>query len=181
MLHADLADSPVASYRPDIEGAADSPLDHLRESISGFAGPLPTTRAAFLEICFDLCGRAISALDLGQAEPQVDRKRIVIETLRLIADEDTDTLNARAAAILKQLGADGRSDATIGRHYNLTRAAIQDYRRTFEDETGVRSRSSKSDAHREDCKRRRLGFRKTVAAVKPASPYLRAYHTLFRK
>lgn len=175
MRDVDLADSPLASFEPDIPGACDSLGDLLCEALAPFI-PAHVRAAAF------------SALEAALAEHDAaprpadpaDRERIIGEVLTLLSSEGTDAMHARAAALNKQLGNDGRSDAAIGRHFGLTRAAINSYRREFEEATGIRSRASKSDTLRETCRQNRTGKRKVPASgVSHGNPFVSAYHHLF--
>ena len=175
MLHADLSDTPLASHWPDIAGACDSLADVLREALAMYI-PAQHWPAAFARL---------DAVLAGQREvpvPTQDRAEIIAEVLLLISSEGTEQIHARAAALNKQLGNDGRSDAAIGRNYGLTRAAINSYRRGQETETGVKSRSSKSEEHRETCRRNRFGRRKAAPAagvLQESNPFSRAYRALF--
>lgn len=122
----------------------------------------------------------LSCWVMGRLPAGLERAAIMPETLRLIAAKGRETVNARAAAILKQIGIDGRSDEAIGMHYGVGRACIQGHREEFERETGIVCRANKDPKFRAACRERRLGVRKVERDDDaPANPFLSVYRRRF--
>lgn len=219
MLDEDSADSPMASYRPDIEGGSDTLLDFVSEAITRFDGLLPTQLPAFRALCLRLVEQGLAEAeragvgfqgrnaDVGAVRlavvktvgylttdeehagsialivfsllpASIEREAIMPETLRLVARMGRETVHARAAAILKQLGHDGRSDEAIGLHYGVSRAAIQGHREVFEKATGILCGANKAPEFRHACRERRLGARKTE---RPQETAANIYAAVFRR
>ncbi len=142
MIHADLADTPLASETPDFAAAVDSIADRLREAISPFI-KRPDQRAAFaaLDAALDECGETFG---------EQDRDRIVIETLRAIYGDTRHAADIRiiASAAMKRFGKDGRSYQAMGDEFGVTRACVQAHSRRIERRTGIKCRADKKASAR---------------------------------
>ena len=142
MLHADLADTPLASFEPDIAAEVDSPGSRLREVLASFIPSLQQSAAfAALDEILEEFGVTAAAFDRGQ---------VAVEIVRAIYRDTSHETNVRyiAAAALKRMGKDGRSYQAIGDEFGVTRACIHDHSRRIEDNTGLKCRSDKKASAR---------------------------------
>jgi hypothetical protein len=173
MLTADLPDTPLASYWPDTAATLDSLPDYLQEQIAEFNAPLPMTFAERTKQFLSVVAAAMKEANLQFAESEVRNSSNaplngeLVEGMRILSGsgEQNRQLAFRAACVLKQMGLDGRSDQQLADDYGVvtTRAAAHAVRRKVERQTGLRSRSSKTDTTRERCRLRRLGKKRESA------------------
>jgi hypothetical protein len=142
MFNADLADTPLASYRPDIAGELDSLGDVLREALAPFVSAEKSAAAfARLDAVLEQSGATIGS---------EDREQIAMGILRAIYGDTSHAPEIRiiAAAALKRFGKDGRSYQAMGDEFGVTRACIHAHSRRIERRTGIKCRSDKQDSAR---------------------------------
>lgn len=165
MLHADLPDTPLASYHPDIAREVDSVSDLLREAVAPFI-PAPQRAAAFRAI-----DRVLAGADLDDAHAGHDGKMsIVFETLRAIYGDTRLPADVRRKAVAAAIGANDPFFPESYQHYadqfGVTRACVQANARDVQKRLHVRARRDKSDQARAKSQARATGPR--VASI-PAS------------
>jgi hypothetical protein len=187
MLHADLADTSLASEWPDIAGGIDELPEYLREQIAELNSPLPRTFAERTQQFLRLLAAAMKEANMQVAERQAESSTAplnadLVEGLRVLSsdEEKNRQLSFRAACVLKQLGLDPRTDQQLADDYGVvtTRAAAHAIRRKVEKQTGLRSRSSKTDTTRERCRARRLGQKRPRAPWQGGSSWVAALRNL---
>lgn len=141
MLTADLADTPLASFMPDIAGDCDTLADRMREALAPY-GPREKHAAAFAAL-----DRVLDGAD-GLSES--DRKQIVVEAFRAAYRDTSHEPSVRiiAAAALKRMGKDGRSYQGQADEFGVTRACLHAHSRRIEKKTGLKCRADKPDAQR---------------------------------
>lgn len=139
MRARDLAESSLASCRPDIEGGCDSLSDLLREAI---AIHIPSSEKA----------RVFAAIDdvlenAGALVSAEDREQIAHGILHAVYGDTRHEPEIRviAAAALKRFGRDGRSYQAIGDEFGVTRACVHAHSRRIERRTHIKCRSDKDD------------------------------------
>lgn len=156
MLNADLADTALASFMPDIAAECDSLADQLREALARHIPPAQQS-AAF---------RALDAAleNAGAAVGSADREQIAHGILHAVYGDTSHEPAIRiiAAAALKRFGRDGRSFQAIGDEFGVTRACVQAHSERIERRTGIKCRSDKNAAARETSRRNATGRKRTA-------------------
>lgn len=161
MRHADLPDTPLASYSP--APAADTLRGFLRETFARFKGNVPLTVQAFHALCFSLID---AALDEAGGDPIATRgsSGTGAEMVRLLQTMSRDTdhrVAMRAYAYLRLAGHEGRSFQQIGDELGVRRATVHKCYRDIQRRLGdFPGRGDKSPAARETFRRRRTGRRR---------------------
>lgn len=180
MRHADLPDTPLASYRPDLAGEIDTLADQLREAIAPYvpAGQRPAAFAAIDQVIegADIDGRQASA---------AGRMQVVFETLRAIYGDTRLPSDVRRKAVAAAIGANDPYFSESYQHYAdqfaVTRACVHSNARDVQKRLGVRARRDKSDSARATSQARATGPRRPRAApctaVQPKT--LRSVFTFF--
>lgn len=158
MRHADLPDTPLASYKPDIAREVDTVADQLREAVAPFIAA-PQRPAAFRAIDAVLAG---ADLDSEQAA-RAGKMHIVFETLRAIYGDTRLSADVRRRAVAASIGAGDPYFPESYQHYAdqfaVTRACVQANARDVQKRLGVRARRDKSYAARAGSKLRATGAR----------------------
>lgn len=168
MLNHDLADSPLASHRPDIEGSADSLRDFLREKFAEHSRRLhlAQTPADFQQLAFDLIDAALAEAGdhhtLGAGGSADD---FLAGLLHQAQHGDRD-LRMRSLCLLRLFGREGRSFQALADELGFkTRATPHKCYRDLQKQLGdVPSRGDKSPATREKCRQRRLGAKRETGS-----------------
>jgi hypothetical protein len=125
MRACDLPDSPLASFDPDIAGAADSPRDFLREVFGEFTGPLPDSLPAFRQLAFRLIDDALTIITgelpagsglaaWGAKASGPEKQNEVIRLLNMLRYAKDSRLRLDALCFLRIMGDEGRSFDEIG-------------------------------------------------------------------
>ena len=155
MFNADLADTPLASYRPDIAGELDSLGDLLREALAPFI-PTASHAGAFsrLDAVLEKSGATIGS---------EDREQIAMGILRAIYSDTSHAPEIRiiATAALKRFGKDPRSYQMMGDEFGVTRACIHAHSRRIERNTGIKCRADKQDSARKKSTEKATGRTRT--------------------
>lgn len=167
MRDSDLADSPLASYRPDISGGVDQLPDYLRERIAVVQSqrlPLPTTFEQRTEQMHQVLEDAIADMEGEPRKPTPGPSKrleidVIVPVLKLIDEYSNDSqLRMHAICLLRLLEQDGRTFAQIAADCGVTsRACPHAVYRKIQRRLGLRARGDKSDGAREKCRVRRTG------------------------
>ena len=153
MRDRDLADSSLASYRP--EPPPESLGNLLREALAPFI-ERPRQPAAW---------QALDAVlaEADSQDAQADRMRIVFETLRAIYGDSRLPLEVRRQAVAAAIGANdpffGESYQFYADQFGVTRQCLHSGARSLQQRYGLRARRDKRDETRETCRTRASGPR----------------------
>jgi hypothetical protein len=158
----DIADSPRASYRPDIAAQVDSLPDHLREKIESYTGPVPLTLEQTRDAFFSILAAACREMDCQAIEEQIAGKRgdlgVAVELLELISRDSDRHYAMRALCMLRLLGREPRSLQAIADELGTTKANVNKCYRQLQDRLGgMPGRADKSPVARAKYRRIRLG------------------------
>lgn len=161
MFSQDTSDSPLASYRPDIEGGADSLEDRIREKIATFAGKMPGTLRELADTIFAVLKLALTDADWKELERRAatrEDEEVTIQFLELMSRDSDRHYRMRALCLLRLMGREGRSFQTLGELLGVRRATVHKcYRELQKRLNGLRGRGDKSPEAREKYKLGRLG------------------------
>lgn len=158
----DLADSPLASHRDLPSDHVDSVRDFLAEAFLQFTGPLPKTHAEFRLTAGIIVAEGWQNAEQAGAvdDDGGDEATAIVRGLQYMARFPSWHIAGPAVAMLRLLGHEGDSFDQLGKRFGNCRAAVQIlYARIQKMHGGLRSRGDKSDDAREECRRRRVGFR----------------------
>lgn len=142
MLHADLADTSLASEWPDISAACDSLADRLAEALAPFIArdQRPAALAALQRV-----------LAAEASTPDTERETIVVETLRAVYGDTRHAAEIRliAQSALITISRNGQSYQAVADEFAVTRACPHNHARRIEEATGIKPRRAKSELARQ--------------------------------
>jgi len=183
MLRQDTADSTRASYRPDIEGEADSLEDRIREKIATFQGRMPGTVGELADTVFAILRLACLDADWKELERRAASREDEEVTMRFLElmSRDTDRhYRMRALCLLRLMGREGRSFQTLGDLLGVRRATVHKcYRQLQERLGGLRGRGDKSPEARQKYRHTRIGKTRDRGDSDFEGSWRRAMQSLF--
>jgi hypothetical protein len=165
MRDRDLADSPLASFSPDMAGAVDSVSDQLREAVAPFLQSRDRPR------CFAAIDAVLAEAGLAQDTPAKqavhsvgsDKMQVVFETLRAVYGDTRLPADVRRRAVAAAIGANDPYFPASYQYYAdqfaVTRACVQANARDVQKRLGLRARRDKSDDARMKSQARASGPR----------------------
>jgi hypothetical protein len=169
MLRADLADTTLASYAPDIPGEVDSLRDVLREHFAS---------APDREDCFTRIDRALSEINVVEFDRGAQARsaqEIAVRILQLLSRDADRHYRMRAICYLRLIGAEGRSFEEIAEELGTSRQNVDKCYRQIQDRLGgMPGRGDKSPIARAKYRNLRLGQRRPRAAWPAASAWQEA-------
>lgn len=159
MRSSDLADSPLASYRPDFAAECDSLADRLREAVAPFVALAQRVKAfAAMDEVLEQ-----SDLDTGPGD-KAQSLHGIFKFLRVVYGDTRLPSDIRRQACAAAIGANDPFFDESYQHYAdkfcVTRASIHADAREVQKRFGLRARRDKSDGARAKSRDRASGLRR---------------------
>jgi hypothetical protein len=188
MLHCDLPDSPLASFRRNLSAEIDDLPGHIRDAIDLYGGAVPASMAEFQAACRGILAQALRAADapdaVAAASPSPGNNpqsaEMVAKLLQLMSRDTDSHYKMRALCYLRLMGREGRSFQALANELGVVRATVHNcYRDLQKRMGGIPGLGDKSPEAREKYRLGRLGKRRerglchfTGAWSGPATPLL---------